>query len=161
MSHTHNLRKRLLATRLHHIAIRLDPKRSAQILGPEQRSAYNHRIDTPHKNANDQAVVVSVRGAGGGFQGGKREALADGGFDGGGGGRGQVAELVGGADDEGAERARGELHEVDGDDAPDERLISRSLLCFAPRVSGAAFRREGEIRTKRPARKTARKRRER
>ena len=48
----------------------------------------------------------------------QREALADRGLDGRAGGGDEVTELVGGADDEGPERARRQLHQVDRDHAP-------------------------------------------
>lgn len=63
---------------------------------------------------NDFAIIValdrSLRRQG--------EALADGGFDGGASGGNQVPQLVTGAHDKGPEGPRGELHKMDGDDAP-------------------------------------------
>ena len=72
----------------------------------------------PQNTVNAMGMRPSTVEAAVSMIGRKRELLADGGLDGRAGGRHEVTELVTGADDEGAEAAGGQLHEVDGDDAP-------------------------------------------
>lgn len=90
-------------------------KVAAQVLGSDKGEDNDVDVDAGHEDGNDLAVVVALlhlerRGQG--------EALADAGLDGGRGRGDEVAELVRGADDKGAERTGRQLHEVDGDDAP-------------------------------------------
>lgn len=92
------------------------------ILGPDKRQQDNIRIHTAHEDTNDQAILVARNLA----LGRQRKLLADSRLDGGRGRRHEVAELVRRADDKGAERARRELHEVDGNHAP--RALDAELL---------------------------------
>ena len=97
-----------------HVLISSDVKVPAAVLRAHEREQDYIGIHAAHEDADDQAVLVprdlALRR--------ERELLADGGLNGRAGGRHEVAELVAGADDEGAEAAGGQLHEVDGYDAP-------------------------------------------
>ena len=96
-----------------------DAELMAQFLGTGEREDDDIGEDAAHEDTNHFTVFIPFgHDALGADEGREGEAFADGAFDGGGGGGDEVAELVGCADDEGAEGARGELHEVDGDDAP-------------------------------------------
>jgi len=68
------------------------------------------------KDPYDLSVVVPLLAS---LRGRKREALADGSFDGRGGGRGEITELVCNAVHKSAERRRAELDQVDGHRTPD------------------------------------------
>ena len=107
-------RKRFLPSHLLQIVILPDIKAPPQFLRPHKRKHNHINIDTSHENANHQAILVPLRLP----LGRQREPFTDRTLNGGAGRRDEVAELVGRADDEGAEGAGGEFHEMDGDDAP-------------------------------------------
>ena len=115
----HHGRHGIIARGVVQIRIVRDAELVAQFLGSDEGEQDDVGEDAAHEDADDFAVVVALRfDALGADEGGEGEAFADCAFDGGGGGGDEVAELVGCADDEGAEGAGGEFHEVDGDDAP-------------------------------------------
>lgn len=87
---------------------------AAAVFGTEEGQENDIGVNTAHEDADDDTVLVTLGLA----LGGKGETFADGGFDGRGGGRDEVAELIRGPDDEGAEGAGRQFHEMDGDDAP-------------------------------------------
>lgn len=86
-----------------------------QTLRTRNRQQNHIRKDTPHEDANDLSILVAV---GRGLGRRQREPLADGRLDSRTGRGDKVTQLVGGTDDEGADGSWGELHEVDGDNAP-------------------------------------------
>lgn len=97
------------------VVVEGDVEALAQLLGAKKGQENDVGVDAAHEDANDLAVVVAGNALCGGRQ---REALADAGLDGGRRGGDEVAQLVGGADDKGPEGAGGQLHQVDGNDAP-------------------------------------------
>lgn len=86
-----------------------------QPLRPYQCHQDRVGIDTPHEDTDDLAVLIALGAV---FHGREREARADRRLDGGTGRGDEVAQLVGGADDEGADGPRRELHQMDGDHTP-------------------------------------------
>jgi hypothetical protein len=97
-----------------HILISSNIEVPAAVLRAHEREQDHVGIHAAHEDADDETILVprhlSFRR--------ERELLADGGLDGRAGRRHEVSELVAGADDEGTEAAGGQLHKVDGDDAP-------------------------------------------
>ena len=105
---------------LDHVGVVLNGEVPGAALGADEGQEDDVGVDAAHEDADDLAVVEAAGDlAGLGVaQGRQWEALAQRRLDGAGGRRGQVAQLVRGADDEGAERARRQLHQVDRDHAP-------------------------------------------
>lgn len=108
---------------LGNILILADLEAPLQVLRADEGQDDDVDVHAAQEDANHLAVLVALRAVG---LGGQRELAADGRLDGGRGGRDKIAKLIGGAHDEGAEGARAELHEVDGDDAP--RALDAELL---------------------------------
>lgn len=88
---------------------------ATKMLGADECEKQRVGVDTGHEDANDFAVVVALDAR---LGGGQREVLAQAGLDGGRGRGDEVAELIGGSHDKGAESTGRQLHEMDGDDAP-------------------------------------------
>lgn len=110
----HNRSQSPRPRRIRQIIIVRHAKLMTQFLRAKERQNDHIREHAAHEDADDFAVIIPLRLA----QRRKRVPLADRGLDRRGGGGDEVAKLVGRADDEGAEGAGGEFHEVDGDDAP-------------------------------------------
>ena len=87
----------------------------AETLGTQKDDHNEIRIDTGHENADHLAIIVTLRNA---LGRGKWEFLPNLGFDGGTGGRNEVTKLVRRSHHKRADRARGQLHQMDGDDTP-------------------------------------------
>ena len=111
----HNMIHGLPARSLLRILIVRNIELATQMLGTNKRQHDNVGIHAPHEDADDLAVVVATGAALGLAEG---ETLADARLDGGGSRRNKVTELVGCSDDESAEGAGGQFHEMDGDDTP-------------------------------------------
>lgn len=88
---------------------------AAQVLGTQDGEHDNIGVDSAHEDADHNAVVVPLHAI---FQGGKREALADGSFDSGAGGRDEVTQLIRGTDDESTECTGRKFHEMNGYNTP-------------------------------------------
>lgn len=97
------------------VVIVSDVEALAKLFGAKNGQDNDVGVDAAHEDADDLAVVVASNALCGGRQG---EALANAGLDGGGCGRDEVAQLVGGTDDKGSESTGGQLHQVDGNDTP-------------------------------------------
>lgn len=104
----------LLTARFRQISVVHGVEDTAAVLGTDQGQDDDIGVDTAHEDADDNTILVPLDLA----LGWEREAFAHGGFDGRGGRGDEVAELIGSADDEGAEGAGRQFHEMDGDDAP-------------------------------------------
>ena len=87
---------------------------AAAVLGTDEGQENDIGVDAAHEDADDDAVLIAL-GLALGWEG---EAFANRRFDGRGGGGDEIAELIRGPDDEGAEGAGRQLHEVDGNDTP-------------------------------------------
>ena len=99
---------------LSNVAVILNHKASPEILRTDESKENNVGVDTAHENTHYKPVLVTSNLA----LWRQGEARTDRCLDGGRSRRNQVAELVGCADDEGPERSRTELHQVDGDHTP-------------------------------------------
>ena len=104
----------IVARRLGHILIVLDAEFLAQVLRTADCEDDDIEEYAAHEDTDDFPVLVSQCLA----FGRQRESFTGCRFDGRRGGRHEITELVARADDECSEGARGELHEMDGNDAP-------------------------------------------
>jgi len=106
--------KSLVASSLLHVVIVSNIQFPALLLWSKEGENDDVGVDTSHEDADDLSVLVALGLA---FWW-ERESLADGGLDGGGGGRNQVTELVRGTDDESSERSWRQFHEMNWNDSP-------------------------------------------
>ena len=92
---------RVMPRSLSHVLVVVDLHVPTPVLRSDESEDDDIGIDGAHEDTDDLAVLVASRLA----QRGQGKALPDGGFDGTAGRGYEVAELVGGTHDEGAERA--------------------------------------------------------
>lgn len=99
---------------LNHVRVILNSSRLAQLLRANKGQDSNVRQDGDHKDADDLAIVVDL-----GLTVRRQRILCSGcRLDSSGSAGDEVAELVGGTQEEGGETGRAELEHVRGDDAP-------------------------------------------
>ena len=104
------------------------------ILGSKEGQDDHVRKDASHEDGHDSAILVAFSLLAVLNKRRKWEVLAGRGFDGGAGGRYQVAQLIGSTDNERPEASRAQLHKMNGNDAWDLDVSRCSIDDYKARV---------------------------